>query len=176
VDSGLDKMFTDLDYLAECASNIELAQYNGIIRSEHIGGNYEQRAYFCAIPKSRFSCLSEALPLLFIYSLYDFEEWEKENHVLDNLDKTEWRNILRRIWIPEHFTLSKDCTKVEYKITNEDEFRSEWFPIVNEIADTAILSPIQQIVRYGLINAWNFYNYLIETETEYIDFQYWTSA
>ena len=178
MDNGLEKIFNNLDYFAECASNIELAQYNGVIRSEHIASldGSEQRAYFCAVPKSNFSCMGEAVPLLFIYNLYDSEEWEKDDTPPADLDKTEWKNILTRIWIPEYFAISKDCANIDYEITKEEDFRKDWFPIVNKIVERAILSPVQQIVRYGMIKAWNYYDYLIETETEYINFQYWTTA
>jgi hypothetical protein len=53
---NLKEIFTNLDYLSECASNIALMEYKGIIRSE-------QGAYFCAVPKLSHTCIGEAFPL-----------------------------------------------------------------------------------------------------------------
>ena len=174
----LERLFTNLDYFAKRASNIDLSEHSGIFRSKHIASddNSEQRAYFCAVPKSNFICIGAAFPLLFIHCLHDFNEWEKNNTSHDVFDKTEWENELMTFWIPEFLGVSKGSTLAEYKTVKEDDFRSSWFSIANKIAELAILSPIKRIVRYGEINAWNIYNYLIETETEYIDFQYWTTA
>ncbi|WFR59308.1 hypothetical protein QA584_09535 [Anaerocolumna sp. AGMB13025] len=167
-----------MEYLSECASNIELMEYNGIIRSERVASkdSSEQGAYFCAVPKLSYACIGEAFPLLLIHDLYDSQGWEKDKPPFNNFNKTEWKNLLRTIWIPEYLSLRKDDIKVEYKSVTEVEFCNDWLPITKQIAASAIQSSIQQIVRYGLIDAWNFSNYLIETKTEYIDFQFWTTA
>jgi len=174
----LETVFTNIDYFAERASNIELAKYKEILRSEHISSydGSEQHAYFCAVPKSTFTCIGEAFPLLFIHCLYDFNDWEKHNSPYGDLDKKEWRKFLATGWIPDFLGISKDRTKIDCKIVREDEFSSSLFPVANELAKLAIQSPIQQVVRYGAIDAWNIHDYLIETKTEYIDFQYGTTA
>jgi len=157
---------------------MELIKYKGFFRSEHISssGNSEQKAYFCAVPKSNFTCMGDAFPLLFIYCLYDFQEWDKYNTPCGDLDTAELKKILMEVWMPEFLGISQGSTGVGYKFVKEDEFRDNWFTITNRIAELAIQSPIQRIVRYGTVDAWHSYNFLIETQTEYIDFQYWTTA
>lgn len=174
----LEKLFTDLDYLSECASDIELTDYKKIIRSERIASqdSSEQGAYFCAVPKMNFKCIGDAFPFLFIHDLYDSQEWKKDKPPFNNFDKNEWKNLLRTIWIPECLSLRQERHKVEYKIVTVNEFYNDWLPIAKQISISAIRSPIRQIIRYGSIDAWNFSNYLLETKTEYIDFQFWTTA
>lgn len=172
----LKKFFTDLDYLSECASDIELLEYIGLICSKRVTSkdNSEQGAYFCAVPKSNFTCIGDVFPLLFIHDLYDSEEWEKDKPAFTNCEKINWKNLLRTIWIPKYLSHGQD--KIEYKSATEVEFYNVSLPVSKLIATSAIHSPIQQIIRYGLIDAWNFSNYLLETQTEYIDFQFWTTA
>ena len=55
-----------MEYLSECASNIELMEYTGIIRSERVSSkdSSEQGAYFCAVPKLNYTCIGEAFNLV----------------------------------------------------------------------------------------------------------------
>lgn len=169
----LHRLFSNIDYFAECASEVNIKDYKNMIRSKQIFSHdsSEQGAYFCAVPKSHCNSFEMAISILFINSLYEFEEWNKEEKPFENFNKSEWKGYLKNIWIPEYFACY-DTLSIKYKQVN----LIEGLPIANEILDLAILSPILFIVRYGIIEAWNFFDYLVETETEYINFQSWTTA
>lgn len=170
---ALYKLFSNIDYFAECASEVDIKDYKNIIRSNHIYSHdgSEQGACFCAVPKTHCDSLKMAVSILFINSLYEFQEWNKDKEPFDDFNKSDWKGYLKEFWIPEYFACH-DTFSIEYKQVNS----VEGLPIADKLLDLAISSPALLIIRYGMIEAWNFFDYLIETETEYIDFQSWTTA
>lgn len=72
-------MFCDIDYFAELASKVAIENYKDSIRSNRVYSRdaREEGAFFCAIPKYLCNSLEMAVSTLFIYSLYDHEEWPK---------------------------------------------------------------------------------------------------
>lgn len=174
---SLIKLFNNPQLLAEQAARINLQLSLDIIRSTKITSqdSSEQGAYFCAVPKSCFSSPGDAFPLLLIHNLYDSQEWDKTQPPFKDFNIPEWNKYLTSHWLPEYLALGT-TKQVAYKSVNETEFYSDWFTIANGIAVSALRSPIRNIIRYGMIDAWNFYDYILETDDEYIDFQYWTTA
>lgn len=168
----LFRLFHDLDYFAECASEVDIQKYKDIIRSNQIYSHdgSEEGGYFCALPKIYCNSVEMAVSLLFINCLYEHEEWNKDES-LDTSDRVKWKSLLKEQWIPAYFDC-KGSISIEYKQVKS----LKNFPIADKLLHLAIPSPPVLIFRYGMINAWNSYNYLIETETEYIDFQSWTMA
>ncbi len=167
----LFKLFCNLNYFAECASEVDIQNYKNVIRSNQIYSHGEQGAYFCAVPKIYCSSFEMAVSILFINSLYEFEEWNKDKGAFDNFNRSEWKGDLKKYWIPEYFSCH-DTLFIEYKQVDS----MENLPIADKLFDLAIQSPVLLIIRYGMIDAWNSFEYLIETETEYINFQSWTTA
>ena len=170
----LDKLFRNIDYFAECASKVDIKNYKNCMRSDCVYSHdaTEQGAYFCAISKRCCNSLETAVPILFINSLYDTQEWPKdEKPWKDNFHRDEWKENLKKLWIPEYFS----C-KVTGEIPSIQVDRIDGFPINDKILDIAIPSPALLIVRYGDVKAWNSFDYLIETKDEYIFFQSWTTA
>lgn len=172
----LKKLFSDPDTLAELIADIDLSAYLNMIRTNRIASNdgSEEGGYFCAVPRHSFSSLGEAYPLLLLHDLYDSEEWDKSQLPFQIFDKNEWITALRTYWIPEYLAVGEN-KQVSFKTVTETQFYNDWLPIAGQLADD-IKSPVQSIIRYGMIDAWNFSDYLVVTETEYIDFQYWTTA
>ncbi len=173
----LTELFNNPDILADYATQINLSASLEIIRSDRISSkdSSEQGGYFCAVSKKYFSSIGNAYPLLFIHDLYDSQEWDKNKPPFNNFNEKEWKTYLSSIWIPEYLAIN-ETGQVLHKTVYEADFRADWLQIANPLAELAFQSPIQTIIRYGMIEAWNFSDYLIETETEYIDFQYWTTA
>ena len=169
------KLFSDLDLLAELCSNAEVHKLKNIIRDKRVSSedSSEQGAYFCAVSKDYVSSFTEAFPLLLIYELYRSYEWELKP-ILN--DKEEWKKLLRFRWLSESLSLKKDDKIAPHKFVDEETFRKNWLPIAYKIEADALQSPICRIARYADINAWNFSDYIIETETEYVIFEYWTTA
>ena len=170
----VSKLFGDIDYFAESASKIAIEHYKDSIRSNSIYSRdcREEGAYFCAVSKSCCNSVEMALPILFIYSLYDHEEWQKTEKPWKNNFKTdEWKSHLKDYWIPKYFSC-EGASSIKYMQADA----IDGFDIKNEILDTAIPSPVLFITRYGDINAWNSFDYLIETEDEFILFESWTTA
>ena len=168
----------DLDRLSEYASKIDLRRYKGVYRNGYVSSQdfSEQGAYFCAVSKSLISFVTEVFPLMLIHSLYEFQEWPKEEEPFADFSQSEWKSLLRTHWIPEYLGLKDGAKTVAHRFVSETKFKEDWLPISNQIATAALTSPILTIVRYSEIDAWNFSNYIIETATEYVDFQYWTTA
>ena len=168
------KLFCDIDYFAEYASKVAIENYKDSIRSNRVY-SYDAReegAYFCAIPKYLCNSLEMAVSALFIYSLYDHEEWPKtEKPWKDNFNTGEWKQHLKNDWIPEYFSC-RGTSSIKY--IQADTI--EGFDIKNKILDLAVASRILSIIRYGDIHAWNAFDYLIETEDDYILFESWTTA
>lgn len=169
----LNALFNNIDYFAECASEVDIRDYKNIIRSKKIYSHdsSEQGAYFCAVPKTNCDSFEMAVSILFIHSLYEFEEWMKDKEPFDNFSKSKWKGYLKELWIPDYFAC-RDTMSIKYEQVNS----IEGLPIADKLFDLAISSPALLIIRYGMIEAWNSLDYLIETETEYIDFQSWTTA
>lgn len=174
----LFELFSDLELLSQLAANTDWKEHKNFIRHELVYSqdSSEQGAYFCAVSKSLFSSVGEAFPLLLIHDICNYDMWAENNTPCDIVDRQEREHILRTIWIPEYLGLTKDTDTVSYKLVTEFDFRRDWLPIVNQIAFTALRSPIRSIVKYGRIDSWNSSSYIIETDEEYIDFQYWTTA
>lgn len=78
---------------------------------------------------------------------------------------------LKNDWIPEYFSC-RGTSSIKY--IQADTI--EGFDIKNKILDLAVASRILSIIRYGDIHAWNAFDYLIETEDDYILFESWTTA
>ena len=168
------KLFCDIDYFAEYASKVAIENYKDSIRSNRVYScdAREEGAYFCAIPKYLCNSLEMAVSALFIYSLYDHEEWPKtEKPWKDNFNTGEWKQHLKNDWIPEYFSC-RGTSSIKY--IQADTI--EGFDIKNKILDLAVASRILSIIRYGDIHAWNAFYYLIETEDDYILFESWTTA
>jgi len=170
MESNLLKLFGDVDYLAECASNVDLRCHINYIRSERIYArdNSETGAYFSAVCKSHCKSIDAAFLVLFVYSLHDFEEWPKNKPL--EIEKNEWKGYLRNIWIPEYL-LNDKAMSISFRQTND----IERFEIADNIIGSAISSPVLSIIHYGYEERYSF-EYIIETETEFIDFQSWTTA
>ena len=168
------KLFNDIDYFADCASKVDIRNYKDILRSKTIYANdsSEQGAYFCAISKQYIKCFETAIPILLINSLYEFEEWSKDENISEKVTMIKWKKSLKDFWIPDYFhpinyePLSIDYKQVDYM---------ENLPISDKLLALVVTSPIILTVRYGK-SLWNSCNHFIETETEYIDFQSWTIA
>lgn len=170
----VDKLFCHIDHFAECASKVAIENYKDNIRSNFVSSldGREEGAYFCAIAKSCCASLEMALPILFIYSLYDHEEWPKtEKPWKNNFNTGEWEEYLKNLWIPRYFSC-QGASRINYIQVDV----IEGFDIKDKILGSAIQSPVLFIIRYGDIHAWNSFDYLIETEDEYIIFESWTTA
>lgn len=167
----LYKLSNNIDYFAECASEVDIKDYKNVIRSMYSNDGNEEGVYFCAIPKTHCDSFEMALSILFINSIYEFQEWNKDKEPFDNFNKSEWKGYLKGFWIPEYFACD-DTLSIQYKQVNS----VECFPIADKLLNLAISLPALLIIRYGMLEAWNSLDYLIETETEYIDFQSWTTA
>ena len=168
--NAIDKLFSDIDYFAECASKVQIEKYSDIIRSKCIySRDTERGAFFCAIPKSCCDSPEKAVPILFIYSLYDAQEWPKtEESWSEDFTIKDWKRYLKTIWIPDCFSC-KGASRIPY--TQSDIIKGP--TLKDELLKIAVLSPVLSIIRCGTIDEGYFFTYVIETEDEYIFFETW---
>jgi len=90
--------------------------------------------------------------------------------IRNQLQFGKWKGYLRNIWIPQYL-LNDKAPSISFRQTND----IERFEIGDKIIESAISSPILSIIHYEY-EEWYSFEYLIETETEFIDFQSWTTA
>lgn len=171
----LDKLFKDLDDLALTVSMVDLKEYHGQIVSQQVHCDGEEGAYYARVSKRDFPSMSTAFPVLFSHSLYESEEWPMDNSMWKNgFNPHEWESLLKKIWLPEYLAI-RQGEGVRYQYVTEKVFY-QWFSVAEKICEKAIRSPILSLVRYGDITSDWQYDYLLETETDYVMFAYWTTG
>jgi hypothetical protein len=161
--------------IAERASEIDIHKYQ-----QHFQIN---RQYFkeweCShecytIKKGIVSSLKEAIIILFLIQLYDNNEWWSENYS----SNIQWKKLLRTLWIPQYFV---NCGNESVKY---HEVTEEYFKENNLLLDKNIALYDAKLIENNWIHIftfdgtpnWNDYQYIIETNKEYILFSSSTSA
>ncbi len=165
------KLFSDVDYFAQCCANINLMVYESHIRykSVYSDDSSEQFSDFYAIPKNVCDSTEMAISVLFLFSLHKCQEWNL--YETADIDTNEWKELLKTLWIPEWF----NCTK-EKNINCVQVDTLDYLSISDKILDLAFKEPIINIVRYKDFQKSYCFEYICETETEYIMFWSGTTA
>ena len=162
-----------IDDFAEMACKIDVYKYkNTFSKKDLFLGNEDFSQYF-SIKKEIVPSIKEAIIILFLISLFDLNEWWEKNSISPNI---EWKNYLKRIWIPEHFCIKENGLIKFTKITEK------YFRINNIIGIDGNNNLINEVLLDNINifalenNSWNDYQYILENKNEYILFDSWTTA
>ena len=144
VRKAVEGLFSDLSAFARLAAGLPPEEYRPKIFDCF---DYPLGLFWLGVPRAQVSGLEEAFAALFLLYLYDQEEWTGAQFARP--PEEEWARLLRDLWIPRVFGLSRRRPRV----TPADGFPQallQWMPDTASKAERSALEELLRSTRWVL--------------------------